>query len=53
MLLVQEFDELQDDNSSAWYMFIATSRAFGYWLDVLCCVYIAIIAYSFLVFCKF
>jgi ATP-binding cassette subfamily C (CFTR/MRP) protein 4 len=52
VVLTHEFDKLQDDHSSAWFMFIATSRAFGYWLDIICACYIGIIAYSFLIFCK-
>ncbi|EFA04298.2 putative multidrug resistance-associated protein lethal(2)03659-like Protein [Tribolium castaneum] len=49
-ILTKEFDKLQDDHSSAWFMFIACARAFGYWLDLICAFYIAIIAYSFLIF---
>lgn len=52
-ILTQEFDKLQDDHSSAWFMFIATSRAFGFWLDLLCAFYIGIIAASFLIFGTF
>ncbi|KAI8429941.1 hypothetical protein MSG28_000407 [Choristoneura fumiferana] len=47
--LVREFDNHQDLHSSAWYLFIATSRAFGFWLDLVCVVYIAIVTLSFLV----
>uniref|UniRef100_A0A1L8DV41 Putative peptide exporter abc superfamily protein n=2 Tax=Nyssomyia neivai TaxID=330878 RepID=A0A1L8DV41_9DIPT len=46
-ILVKEFDSLQDLNSSAFYVFISTSRAFGFWLDVFCVIYIAIVTLSF------
>ncbi|KAG4069579.1 hypothetical protein HA402_006945 [Bradysia odoriphaga] len=46
-ILVKEFDSLQDLHSSAFYLFISTSRAFGFWLDVWCVVYIAIVTLSF------
>uniref|UniRef100_A0A1B0C9L7 Uncharacterized protein n=1 Tax=Lutzomyia longipalpis TaxID=7200 RepID=A0A1B0C9L7_LUTLO len=46
-VLVKEFDSLQDLNSSAFYVFISTSRAFGFWLDVFCVIYIAIVTLSF------
>lgn len=46
-ILVKEFDNLQDLHSSAFYLFISTSRAFGFWLDVWCVVYIAIVTLSF------
>lgn len=48
-ILEKEFDNHQDLHSSAWYIFIASSRAFGYWLDIVCLIYIAIVAFSFLV----
>lgn len=46
---MKEFDNLQDLHSSAFYLFIATSRAFGFWLDAWCVVYIAIVTLSFFV----
>ncbi|XP_045503254.1 probable multidrug resistance-associated protein lethal(2)03659 isoform X2 [Colias croceus] len=48
--LIKEFDNHQDLHSSAWYMFIASSRAFGFWLDLVCVIYIAVVTLSFLVF---
>lgn len=48
--LIREFDNHQDLHSSAWYLFIASSRAFGFWLDLVCVVYIAMVTMSFLVF---
>lgn len=49
-VLISEFDNYQDLHSSAFYMFLGTSRAFGYWLDCCCVVYIALITLSFFVF---
>lgn len=46
-ILVKEFDSLQDLNSSAFYMFLTTSRAFGFYLDVFSVIYIAIVTLSF------
>ncbi|XP_022216187.2 probable multidrug resistance-associated protein lethal(2)03659 [Drosophila obscura] len=48
--LIAEFDNYQDMHSSGYYMFLATSRAFGYWLDCVCVVYIAVITISFFFF---
>ncbi|KAI2473984.1 ATP binding cassette (ABC) transporter subfamily C member [Diabrotica virgifera virgifera] len=48
-ILKKEFDNHQDLHSSAWYAFISTSRAFGYWLDLLCMVYVTLVTFSFLV----
>lgn len=48
-ILCEEFDNHQDLHSSAWYIFIASSRAFGFWLDVFCLIYIALVTLSFLV----
>uniref|UniRef100_A0A182SDL2 ABC transmembrane type-1 domain-containing protein n=1 Tax=Anopheles maculatus TaxID=74869 RepID=A0A182SDL2_9DIPT len=47
--LQREFNEFLDVNSSAWYMFISTSRAFALWLDMVCVLYIGIVTISFLV----
>ena len=47
-VLTKEFDQHQDLHSSAWFLFIGTSRAFGFWLDVFCVVYIILVTYSFL-----
>ncbi|CAB3248424.1 unnamed protein product [Arctia plantaginis] len=47
--LIREFDNHQDLHSSAWYLFIASSRAFGFWLDLVCVIYIAVVTLSFLV----
>ncbi|KAJ9588188.1 hypothetical protein L9F63_018452, partial [Diploptera punctata] len=47
-ILMKEFDNHQDLHSGAWYLFIASSRAFGFWLDVVCLIYICIVTFSFL-----
>ncbi|KAJ8979911.1 hypothetical protein NQ317_005347 [Molorchus minor] len=48
--LRDEFDKHQDCHTSAWFMYIAASSAFGFWLDVLCFIFVAIITFSFLTF---
>ncbi|CAL7941040.1 unnamed protein product [Xylocopa violacea] len=48
-ILTKEFDQHQDLHSSAWYIFISSSRAFAFWLDFLCVVYICLVTLSFLV----
>ncbi|XP_056647583.1 probable multidrug resistance-associated protein lethal(2)03659 [Diorhabda sublineata] len=47
-ILVQQFDKLQDKFTSAFYMFLTASRGFGFWLDVHCVVYMALIIISLL-----
>ncbi|XP_073971778.1 probable multidrug resistance-associated protein lethal(2)03659 [Rhodnius prolixus] len=47
-ILVKEFDNHQDLHSSAWFLFIGTSRAFGFWLDIICLIYICFVTLSFL-----
>jgi ATP-binding cassette, subfamily C (CFTR/MRP), member 4 len=49
-ILVKEFDNHQDLHSGAFYLFIATSRAFGFYLDVCSVMYIAFITLSFFIF---
>lgn len=48
-ILEKEFDSHQDLHSSSWYLFIGTSRAFGFWLDLICIIYIALVTLSFLI----
>ncbi|XP_043284651.1 probable multidrug resistance-associated protein lethal(2)03659 [Venturia canescens] len=48
-VLTKEFDHHQDLHSSAWYMYLGVSRAFGFWLDLFCLLYITLVTMSFLV----
>ncbi|XP_013167071.1 PREDICTED: probable multidrug resistance-associated protein lethal(2)03659 [Papilio xuthus] len=45
-LLTQEFDHHQDLHSAAWYLFITCSRAFGYFLDIICLLFIVCVTFS-------
>lgn len=45
---MDEFDNHQNIHSSCWYMFIATSSAFGMILDVLCLLFVVFVIFSFL-----
>lgn len=51
-ILNKEFDKHQDLHSSAWYIFLSTSTAFGYWLELISVFYIAIVILSFLLYGK-
>lgn len=48
-VLVREFDNHQDLHSSSFYLFISASRAFGFYLDVFCVIYIAIVTLTFFI----
>lgn len=48
--LERDFNYHQNVNSSAWYATLTTNRAFAYWLDIVCVIYIAIVTMSFLYF---
>ncbi|XP_017777137.1 PREDICTED: probable multidrug resistance-associated protein lethal(2)03659 [Nicrophorus vespilloides] len=41
--LIKEFDNFQDKHSSAWFIFIASQRAYGLWVDLICIIFITII----------
>ncbi|XP_054270008.1 probable multidrug resistance-associated protein lethal(2)03659 [Macrosteles quadrilineatus] len=47
-ILTQEYDYHQDVHSSAWFMFLSSSRAFGMWLDMVCLLYIIVVVFGFL-----
>ncbi|KAF0720220.1 putative multidrug resistance-associated protein lethal(2)03659 isoform X2, partial [Aphis craccivora] len=48
-VLSREFDDHQDLHSSAWYIFISSTEALGFALDIICLIYITILTFSFLV----
>ncbi|KAF7279579.1 hypothetical protein GWI33_006975 [Rhynchophorus ferrugineus] len=45
-LLISEFDELQNRHNAAWFLFIASSRCFAFWLDIICITCIGIATLS-------
>ncbi|XP_072393688.1 ATP-binding cassette sub-family C member 4-like [Diabrotica undecimpunctata] len=48
--LMDEFDHHQDYHSSAWYMFIVSSTAFGFYLDCFCTIFLAVLTFCLLLF---
>ncbi|KAI5640112.1 ABC transporter domain-containing protein [Phthorimaea operculella] len=48
--IAREFDKLQDLHSSSWALVLNTNRAFGFWMDMCCCVYLALVTFSFFLF---
>ncbi|XP_012536071.1 multidrug resistance-associated protein 4 isoform X2 [Monomorium pharaonis] len=47
-ILKFEFDKLQDVHTSTTYMYIVTSTAFGFFLDMFCFFFTSIVTFSFL-----
>ncbi|XP_023034344.1 probable multidrug resistance-associated protein lethal(2)03659 isoform X1 [Drosophila willistoni] len=47
--LIAEFDNLQDLHSSGYYTFLSTNRAFGYYLDCFCTLYIVVIIVNYFI----
>ncbi|KAL7641520.1 UNVERIFIED_CONTAM: hypothetical protein RMT77_007391 [Armadillidium vulgare] len=43
-----QFDKHQDRHSSAWFLYLSSTRLFGVYLDVLSTIYIAFVTFSFL-----
>lgn len=48
LMLQKEFDDYQDIHSGAWYLVIATESAFGFILDLVCCIFIGCVCFSFI-----
>ncbi|XP_077301221.1 putative multidrug resistance-associated protein lethal(2)03659 [Arctopsyche grandis] len=46
-MLIKEFDRFMDLHTSVWTMILNTNRAFALWMDIVCCLYIAIVTFSF------
>lgn len=49
LALTNEFDGHQDLNTSAWYLFLAATRAFALWLELTCVAYMLVVTFSFLI----
>ncbi|XP_012230272.1 ATP-binding cassette subfamily C member 4-like [Linepithema humile] len=47
-MMMQQFDVLQDYHSGAWYLVLACGSAFGLALDLITCLFIACICFSFI-----
>lgn len=45
-----EFDKHQDYHTSAWFMYITASSAYGFGMDFLCCFLVGVVTFSFLTF---
>jgi ATP-binding cassette, subfamily C (CFTR/MRP), member 4 len=47
-VLENEFHDYQNQNTSMWFVFLSITRAFAFWLDIACVLYIAVVTYTFL-----
>ncbi|KAI2473959.1 Putative multidrug resistance-associated protein lethal(2)03659-like [Diabrotica virgifera virgifera] len=47
-MLIQQFDDLQDIHSSAWFIYLASGKCFALWLDLVCVFFIAIVVFTLL-----
>lgn len=48
-ILKEEFDYHQDTHSACWFMFITTSSAFGFSMDVMCFLFVCCVIYFYMV----
>ncbi|XP_045472447.1 probable multidrug resistance-associated protein lethal(2)03659 [Harmonia axyridis] len=49
-ILIDEFDFFQDRNSSANFLFLASSQCFGFWISLLCVCFITLAIFSLVIF---
>ncbi|CAH1981017.1 unnamed protein product [Acanthoscelides obtectus] len=49
-IITKEFDTLQDQHTSTWFLYLASSEAFGFYLDMISTVFLAFVTFQFLVF---
>ncbi|KAK4879950.1 hypothetical protein RN001_008096 [Aquatica leii] len=45
----KKFDDLQDIHSSVWYTYLVCSKAFSFWLDIICVIYISLVTFNFFI----
>lgn len=48
-MVSKEFDTHQDLHTSAWFLLLETSTAFGFWLDCISITFTTVVSFSFLV----
>ncbi|ALC47145.1 CG10505, partial [Drosophila busckii] len=48
--LERDFHSYQNENTSAVFLFVSVNRAFAFWTDLICVLYILAVTFSFLLF---
>ncbi|KAL5284718.1 ABCC4.2 family protein [Megaselia abdita] len=48
-ILEQDFHFYQNVNTSAWYMYLSTTRFLAFWVDVVCFLFVAAVVFSFFI----
>nr|CAI5818820.1 unnamed protein product [Callosobruchus analis] len=48
-MVKKEFDGLQDRHTSTWFLFLTSSEAFGFYLDVISTVFLSLVTFQFLI----
>ncbi|KAK5645932.1 hypothetical protein RI129_004396 [Pyrocoelia pectoralis] len=49
-MITKEFDSIQDQHTSAWFLFLAASEAFGFYLDVISIIFLLVLTVQFIIF---
>lgn len=49
-MVIKEFDVLQDQHTSTWFLFIVSSTALGFYLDVISTIFLTLVTFQFLLF---
>ncbi|KAB0798124.1 hypothetical protein PPYR_09117 [Photinus pyralis] len=49
-MIIKEFDSIQDQHTSAWFLFLTTSEAFGFYLDLISVIFLIVLTFQFLIF---
>lgn len=44
--VIRNFESYTDKHTSSWFMSLALTRAFAFWLDLICVVYIGVVTYT-------
>lgn len=50
LMISKEFDTLQDKHTSSWFLFIAASEAFGFYLDIVSVLFLVVLTLRFLLY---
>lgn len=48
LMVIKEFDVLQDQHTGSWFLLVATNETFGFYLDLIGATLVTVVTFQFL-----
>ncbi|KAG5881559.1 hypothetical protein JTB14_033064 [Gonioctena quinquepunctata] len=49
-MVAEEFDTLQDQHTGTWFLFLVSSETFGFYLDIISTIFLAMVTFQYMIF---